>query len=108
VVGYLIIPVDTRIAALPVSPETIACANAINSGSVLGNLAILQILSVSSYVAFSPQGCWGLVLYFPFTSLSIVLGPLFGPLHSGLFISIYRHLHRRTLRITGRQWSAAE
>jgi len=27
-----------------VSPETIACDNAITSGSVLGNLAILQLL----------------------------------------------------------------
>jgi hypothetical protein len=37
--------------------ETIACANAITSGSVLGNLAILKFLSIKSYIPFSPIWC---------------------------------------------------
>jgi len=90
-----------RIAALPVSPETIACANAITSGSVLGNLAILKILSIKSYIPFSLQVCGGLVLYFSLTSLSIVLGLFLQPLHSGLIIFLYRHLYRRTTKLTG-------
>jgi hypothetical protein len=69
-------------------------------------LAILQFLlavlrtwrsrSIKSYIPFSPQVCGGLVLYFSFTSLSIVLGLFLQPLHSGLFIFLYRHLYRRT------------
>ena len=39
---YQLNPVDTRIAALPVSPETIACANTAISASVFGNLAIVS------------------------------------------------------------------
>jgi len=54
-----------------------------------------------SYIPFSPQVCGGLVLYFSFTSLSIVLGLLFQPLHSGCFAFFYRHLHRRTLGFSG-------
>jgi hypothetical protein len=87
---------------LPVSPETIACANATISASGFGNLAILKILSIKSYIPFSAQVCGGLVLYFSFTSLSILFGLLFQPLHSGLFISFYRHLHRRTQSSAGR------
>ena len=55
--------------------------------------------SIKSYIPFSPQVCGGLVLYFSFTSLSIVLGLFLQPLHSGLFILFYRHLHRRTSRV---------
>jgi hypothetical protein len=62
-------------------------ANATISPSVLGNLAVLQFLSIKSYIPFSPQVCGGLVLYFSFTSLSIVLGLFLQPLHSGLFSS---------------------
>jgi hypothetical protein len=52
---------------LLVRPLTIACANAITSDSVLGNLAILKILlavlrtwrsrSIKSYIPFSPVWC---------------------------------------------------
>jgi len=38
----------------------------------------------------------GLVLYFPFTSLAIGLGLFLQPLHSGLFIFLYRLLYRLT------------
>ena len=43
------------------------------------------------------QVCGGLVLYFSFTSLSIVLGLFLQPLHGGLFIFLYRHLYRQTI-----------
>ena len=88
-------------AALAVRPETIDWTNAITSASVLGNLAILQFLSIKSYIPFSPQVCGGLVLYFSFTSLSIVLGLFLQLLHNGLFIFLYRHLYRRPVRFSG-------
>ena len=58
------------------------------------------------YIPFSPPVCGGLVLYFSFTSLSIVLGLFLQPLHSGLFIFLYRHLHRLTSGFTFR-WPVA-
>jgi len=67
----------------------------------LHRLTLINAASIKSYIPFSPQVCGGLVLYFSFTPLSIVLGLLFEPLHSGLFIFLYRHLYRRTLRFSG-------
>jgi len=55
---------------------------------------------IKSYIPFSPQVCGGLVLYFSFTLLSIVLGLFLQPLHSGLFIFLYRHLYRLTSAFT--------
>jgi hypothetical protein len=50
-------------------------------------LALINAASIKSYIPFSPQVSGGLVLYFSFTSLAIVFGLLFEPLHSGLFSS---------------------
>jgi hypothetical protein len=46
-------------------------------------------------------------LYFSFTSLSIVLGLFLQPLHSGLFIFLYRHLYRLTPWVS-RRYGAGE
>ena len=64
-------------AALLVRPLTIACANAITSASVHGNLAILKILSIKSYIPLpSTDAVYPLFLVCFFSHCRVVFSSL--------------------------------
>jgi hypothetical protein len=83
------------------NPISIACANAITSGSVLGNLAIFKSFQKKIVFLFNRKSAGLFFVLSCSVTLSIVFRLLFEPLHSDLFIFLYRHLYRRMLKFSG-------